>query len=141
MGALPLLLYAAGGIAESSRSEAMPYLFPSEVRAREMAEGKRMTVLVTRLERDQAARTSCIRIFGTACDVCGFDFEKQYGKIGSGFIHVHHLNPLAGSKGRRKVNPRTDLRPVCPNCHEMLHKKEPPYTIEELKELVSNTKR
>jgi len=34
------------------------------------------------------------------------------------------------------VDPATDLRPVCPNCHEMLHKKDPPYTIEELRNAV-----
>lgn len=30
-----------------------------------------------------------------------------------------------------------DLAPVCPNGHYMLHRKDPPYTIEELKEMLS----
>jgi 5-methylcytosine-specific restriction enzyme A len=28
------------------------------------------------------------------------------------------------------------MRPVCPNCHAMLHKSDPPFTIEELKEIL-----
>jgi 5-methylcytosine-specific restriction protein A len=30
------------------------------------------------------------------------------------------------------VDPVKDLEPVCPNCHAMLHRKDPPYSIEEL---------
>ncbi|MDY6960261.1 MAG: HNH endonuclease, partial [Halobacteriota archaeon] len=33
-------------------------------------------------------------------------------------------------------DPVNDLRPVCPNCHAVLHKKKPPYTIEELKNVL-----
>ena len=52
--------------------------------------------------------------------VCGFNFEDRYGTHGKGFIHVHHLDPLA--QGEREVVPERDLRPVCPNCHYMLHR-------------------
>ena len=40
-----------------------------------------------------------------------------------------------------KLNVDTDLVPVCPNCHYMLHRKEPPYTIEELKKIIKATSR
>jgi len=91
-------------------------------------------VQVNRIERDPKAREGCIRLFGAQCSVCGLEFEKSYGDIGSGFIHVHHLNPIAETKGQRdRVNPRTGLRPVCPNCHEMLYRRTPPFTIEEMK--------
>lgn len=132
--ATPLLLYAA------SKVEARPsryFLLPSEDSASEMREGNRVTVQVSRVERNPEARRKCIEIFGSCCSVCGFDFERTYGKIGSGFIHVHHLIPIAAAKGRRKVNPRTDLRPVCPNCHEMLHKQTPPFSIDEMKAQIS----
>jgi 5-methylcytosine-specific restriction protein A len=33
------------------------------------------------------------------------------------------------------VDPVADLRPVCPNCHAMLHRDEPPLTIESLRQL------
>jgi 5-methylcytosine-specific restriction endonuclease McrA len=126
----PLLLYAASRVKSGKGSRI--HLFPSEQNDREMSEGSRTTVEVSRIERDALARKKCIALFGTTCAVCGFNFEAAYGKIGEGFIHVHHLNPLAMAAAQRNVNPRTDLRPVCPNCHEMLHRQRPPFTIEEL---------
>lgn len=131
--AVPLLSYASSQIKTVGRKVESSYLFPSEGLARELSEGARITVQVSRIERDPAAREQCIRIFGTVCSVCGFDFSRVYGEIGLGFIHVHHLKPLAATKAQRKVVPRTDLQPVCPNCHEMLHRQSPPFTIEELK--------
>ena len=35
------------------------------------------------------------------------------------------------------VDPIKDLFPVCPNCHSMLHKIDPPYSIEELKKIIN----
>jgi 5-methylcytosine-specific restriction protein A len=58
-------------------------------------EGAKRSITVNAYERDRAARQRCIRRWGLACTVCGFDFERTYGEIGSGFIHVHHLTPLA----------------------------------------------
>ena len=67
---------------------------------------------------------------------CGFDFEREYGKIGEGFIHVHHIVSVASVGKEYKIDPVKDLRPVCANCHAMLHRKSPvPYTISELKEM------
>ena len=59
-----------------------------------------------------------------------------YGKIGEGFIHVHHLLELSVIKKEYKVDPINDLRPVCPNCHAMLHRKKPAYSIEELRNVI-----
>jgi hypothetical protein len=49
---------------------------------------------------------------------------------------VHHLKPLSEIKANYEVDPILDLRPVCPNCHAMIHTHEPPYTIEELSEII-----
>jgi hypothetical protein len=132
--ALPLLVYTAR---YTTSTNAILYHPPSEEAAEEQVEGGRVTVQVNRFERDSGARKRCIKLFGTACSVCGFDFERAYGDIGIGFIHVHHLIPLAIIRQRYKINARTDLRPVCPNCHEMLHKKKPPFSVEELKAKIS----
>jgi hypothetical protein len=97
-------------------------------------EGTTRTVAVNRYERSTAARRACLEHHGTACLVCNFDFAEQYGEsIGAGFIHVHHEKPLAQTDGERNVDPVEDLKPVCPNCHAMLHKKTPPFTIDELR--------
>jgi 5-methylcytosine-specific restriction enzyme A len=97
-------------------------------------EGSTISVLVNRYERSPEARAICIRKYGAICSVCGFDFSKRFKNIGNGFIHVHHLKPLSKVGKNYKLNPVEDLRPVCPNCHSMLHQKKPePYTIEQLK--------
>jgi predicted HNH restriction endonuclease len=133
--AVPFILYAAHQLERNDPRAS--YLLPSEDNASEMVEGARITVQVSRIERDPAARKKCIKLFGICCAVCGFNFGHTYGVLGNGFIHVHHLQPLATAKGKRKVDPKTDLRPVCPNCHEMLHRENPPITIEALKAIIS----
>lgn len=104
-------------------------------------EGSRVSVVVNRYERAPRNRSRCIRKFGTVCVVCGFDFAKAFGEIGEGYIHVHHLTPLAALEGKsRKIDPIKDMRPVCPNCHEMLHRSNPPFSIEQLKEFIARAK-
>lgn len=73
---------------------------------------------------------------GYRCAVCGFDFYETYGEIGKDFIHIHHLKPLADLGGEKEVAV-DDLRPVCPNCHAMLHrKKKGVYSISELRKKI-----
>lgn len=109
-------------------------IYPDELdKTESLFEGIPKTVLVNSYERNPIARTKCIDHYGVQCVVCGFDFEKTYGDIGKGFIHVHHLTQLSDIGQGYEVDPVNDLRPVCPNCHAMLHKRNPPYTIDELK--------
>ncbi|WP_231424969.1 HNH endonuclease [Pedobacter sp. Leaf250] len=75
---------------------------------------------------------------GVICAVCEFDFAKTYGAHGFGFIEMHHLNPV--KDGQRKTNV-SDLQPVCPNCHRMLHKGDRLLSIDELKKIIKNQKR
>jgi 5-methylcytosine-specific restriction protein A len=99
-------------------------------------EGSVRQVLVNAYERSSAARAACLAEYGHSCSVCGFDFEKTYGLIGKDFIHVHHLKEIASIAKKYRVDPVQDLRPVCPNCHAMLHRRSPAYTIDELKLLM-----
>lgn len=92
---------------------------------------------VTLYERNPKAREDCIRHHGTTCSVCGLNFEDQYGVIGKGFIHVHHLKSISEIKQEYIIDPINDLRPVCPNCHAMLHKRIPTYSIDELKNILT----
>lgn len=86
-------------------------------------------------ERNPQARAQCIAHFSAICQICRLNFEKVYGKIGEGFIHVHHTAPISARGGEYLVNPLTDLVPLCPNCHAMIHRRDPPYTVAELIEL------
>lgn len=99
-------------------------------------EGATTQVAQTRYERNVFARNECLKHYGYSCSVCDFNFEKYYGSLGYKFIHVHRLTQVATRKQEYKVDPIQDLRPVCPNCHSMLHKQNPPLTIDELKEII-----
>lgn len=101
-------------------------------------EGKSTTLSITRYERNPHARKKCIEHFGYNCQVCDMNFEEKYGKIGKEFIHVHHLQAIAERNEIYELNPKTDLVPVCPNCHAMIHKKNPSYKIEEMKNMIEN---
>jgi 5-methylcytosine-specific restriction enzyme A len=56
------------------------------------------------------------------CEVprCGFDFERIYGELGSGFAEVHHCRPLSTLRKKTRTT-LDDLKIVCSNCHRMIH--------------------
>ena len=99
-------------------------------------EGATKLVRVNIYERNPEARRQCIEYYGAKCVVCGFSFSSIYGEIGDGFIHVHHLTPLSEVQGEYEVDPIKDLRPVCPNCHAMLHRRNPPFDMKELELII-----
>ena len=78
----------------------------------------------------------CIEHYGVNCIICGFNFEEIYGSVGKEFIHVHHLIELREINEQYEVDPIEDLRPVCPNCHAILHKRKPAYSIKEMKSII-----
>jgi len=103
---------------------------------RSYLEGTAVRVLVNRYERDREARDECVAHHGAVCAVCHFDFGHEYGELGAGFIHVHHVVPVATAGRRYSVDPINDLVPVCPNCHAMLHTGATPPSVEELQQIV-----
>lgn len=101
-----------------------------------LTEGAANRVTVNVYERNPLARQQCIQHFGCRCSVCGFDFEKVFGELGCGFIHVHHLKPLSQIQEEYEVDPIADLRPICPNCHAMIHNRAEMMSIQDLKKLI-----
>jgi 5-methylcytosine-specific restriction enzyme A len=99
-------------------------------------EGESYQVLQTKYERSLDARRDCLAQHGYSCAVCKFNFETRYGKLGKDYIHVHHLVRVAERLKPYTIDGKLDLRPLCPNCHAMVHKKIPPYSIEEMKTIV-----
>jgi len=99
-------------------------------------EGQKTTVQVNAYERDPKARALCLKKYGAVCVICGFDFGEAYGHLGRGYIHVHHLNPLHAAKGKAATNPIRDLRPVCANCHSIIHLGRVTRTIEMVREVI-----
>lgn len=113
-------------------------LFPETIEVNDdekYFEGALKRITVNAYERDFNARQKCLEASGVSCIICGFNFEKQFGIIGKGFIHVHHIKPLSGIGEEYEINPIKDLCPICPNCHTMVHSQKPPYSIEEIKKL------
>jgi hypothetical protein len=101
-----------------------------------LPEGATRIVRINAYERNREARRKCIEHYGARCSVYGFDFEEFYGELGHGFIHVHHLVPLSQVGEAYLVNPIDDLRPVCPNCHAMVHSRGGTMALEELRALI-----
>ena len=102
-------------------------------------EGSKKEYYTTKYERDFRNREAAIRIHGTRCMICGFDYGEKYGELGKGYIEVHHIKPLADLEEEVVVNPRTDLVCVCSNCHRMLHRfRKYIVSVDELKRIVED---
>ncbi|HKW88414.1 MAG TPA: HNH endonuclease [Candidatus Acidoferrales bacterium] len=106
--------------------------FPDEVEGK-FLEGAVRKVTVNAYERDPRARRECIRKYGAKCWVCGLSFGKRYGNDFDDLIHVHHLRPLHQIGRQYEVDPAKDLRPICPNCHAVVHRRNPAFNIEEVR--------
>lgn len=99
-------------------------------------EGAAVNVPVNAFERNARARQACVDHHGYDCTVCGFNFARTYGPPGEHLIHVHHVVPLAAKGQTYVVDPAVDLRPVCANCHAIIHRRRPPYSIDEARALI-----
>jgi 5-methylcytosine-specific restriction protein A len=119
------------------RSEA---LIPEEVNQSNYWEGATQSITVNAYERDRVARALCIEHYGLSCVVCGFNFEEEYGMVAAGYIHVHHLVPLSQIGKKYRVDPVEDLRPVCANCHAVIHLRKKPYLPNEVTRFVEGGK-
>ena len=131
------------GLKKASRTKQSEFRLPDELppSTTKYYEGIARRVITNAYERNQIARTACLKKYGFNCFFCGFNFESKYGDIGNGYIHVHHLRPLSSIKRGYKVDPIKDMRPVCPNCHAMIHKKNPSFTEKEFKSLLKSKTR
>jgi hypothetical protein len=83
--------------------------------------------------RKAKARWSAGGTISPTCVVCGWSMEDIYGAPGFGIIEAHHNDPLANAAEAR-ITRVSDLSPVCPNCHVVLHCSEP--SIAELRRQV-----
>lgn len=121
---------------------ATDYPDEADLENKSFPEGAKQTVQVNRYERNPEARAKCLEIHGIRCEICKMSFAETYGTFAKDFIHVHHITPLHKISENYEVNPETDLIPVCPNCHAMLHRQENgiPMTVERLKLLYEVSK-
>jgi 5-methylcytosine-specific restriction protein A len=107
----------------------------------EAAEGR----LVTRLHRTRERNRKLVRSKKAKfqkdnggrlfCEACGFDFEREYGERGTGFIECHHTWPVHTLRAGQKTK-LTELALLCANCHRMIHSKTPWLDLEELRRII-----
>lgn len=101
-------------------------------------EGKKSSKFVTVYERNPKLKQQAKALHGTTCFGCGFNFGEFYGEYGQDFIHIHHVVPVSLFGKSKRVDPKTDLIPVCANCHSIIHrKKDRTLSIEELKTMIA----
>lgn len=91
--------------------------------------GAVLKIPVNRYERDLDARTACIAYHGAACSVCRMTFRRVYDGVPPGFMHVHHVVPPTALGRGYVFDPIRDLRPICPNCHALVHMTDPPISL------------
>ena len=120
----------------ASQTGAELFRGPDEVPPGEHREGAVRQVTVNVYERDRSARQKCIDHYGHACAACGLRLEDRYGPLGANYIHVHHIVPLSEIGETYEVDPVADLRPVCPNCHAMIHRRTPALTVEAIRSVL-----
>ncbi|OLV18376.1 HNH endonuclease [Deinococcus marmoris] len=100
-------------------------------------EGRVLEQLHRRHERNRTAvRKKIAQVLAAtgklACEACGFDFQAMYGERGEGFAECHHIVPLSEA-GERKTR-LDELAIVCANCHRMIHRASPMWTVEEVRQ-------
>ena len=97
-------------------------------------EGALTTVQANRYERDRRNRAAAIAIHGTACRGCDLEMGARYGSVATGFVEIHHVTPVSQLGAGYVIDPERDLLPLCPNCHAVVHRRTPPFTVVELRE-------
>ena len=94
-----------------------------------------------RAERNRKLSKDAKKFHGYRCQVCQFDFERQYGDLGHEYIEAHHIVPLAELLKELEpvvLDPKLDFVVVCSNCHRMLHRVKPVLHPKDLREQLAS---
>ena len=100
-------------------------------------EGAIFSEIVKKYERSRYNRALCLKFYGFMCRGCGDELEEKYGPIGTDVIHVHHIVPVSQMGNSYQLNPIKDLVPLCPNCHNIVHRVNPPLELNDLRTLTN----
>lgn len=102
-----------------------------------LPEGAKTRIEVNRYERDRRNRAAALAIHGYVCKACDTDMGGRYGDAAVGLIEVHHVTPVSEVGAGYVIDPRTDLIPLCPNCHSVAHRRSPPFSVGELRDMLA----
>lgn len=104
-------------------------------------EGEKRTIQTTKYERSRVNREICLKEKGYRCIICKILLSDIYGKIAEGFIEVHHVTPLSKIGHDYLLDPINDLIPVCPNCHSIIHRRDPIFSLGEMFNFLEDSKK
>jgi len=102
----------------------------------QQGEGIAYEIKSKRYERNSINRQLCLYTKGYTCSACGMNFYDMYGVVGKEFIEVHHTTPVSQMGAGYILDIKRDLVPLCSNCHSIAHRRNPPYSVAELKHFV-----
>ena len=130
---------------EASEANRKITVYPENL---QISEGARRKVSATVYKRSGRLRQAAIdqysRNGSIKCEACGFNFAKKYGKLGHGYIEMHHKKPLFQNEGQefsefidQAIN---NLVPLCSNCHRMIHvRRKSPLSVKRLQKIIAAT--
>ncbi len=111
-----------------------------KVRKASFSEGGTQEIIRELQKRDPELKSLAIEKHGLSCQICEFNFEKNYGALGKGYIEMHHLVPLGTTK-KERISTVDNVAVVCSNCHRVLHRNgKEPISIEQLKVAIKKQK-
>ena len=108
-----------------------------DIHSVEAREGSRSLVLHLQRERNRSiVRQKKRGASSLDCEVCGFSFGEAYGDAAADYCEVHHLVPFSDLEPTTTTR-MADLALLCANCHRVVHLRNPPYTLDEVKTMLA----
>jgi len=127
---------AIPGYVRVADSDASPNL-DVDIHTVAATEGRQRLVLHLQRERNQTVvRNKKKQAASLDCEVCGFSFHRAYGSAASDYCEIHHLLPLSEVEHTTRTR-MEDLAILCANCHRVVHLNNPPYTLNQVRNLLA----
>lgn len=126
--------------AELTEKPLLADIAPDDIDLRELSDIEGRVLEVSHLRRERKPRL-VEKLKATRfdekgfldCEVCAFDFERTYGRRGHRYMEAHHKKPLSSLKPEGERTCLADYTLLCANCHRMIHRYSPWWSVEELR--------
>lgn len=103
-------------------------------------EGEARLVLHLIRERDKSlVKLKKKNASSRVCAICKFSFGRTYGSLANANCEVHHLLPLSELEQATEIK-LEDLAILCANCHRVVHLHNPPYTLQDVRDMLQRSR-
>ena len=130
-------LLRAARAAANQKQNNISYQPETDSNEQDFLEGEKRAIQTT--VRNTKLRAAAKRKWGVRCYCCGFDFETFYGPRASECAIVHHLKPFTTNNNKQRKTTVKDVRVVCANCHYVIHRTNPPMSVNKMRQLISRS--